>query len=97
MKEEKVEDYLKDLYGNYGSTQDRNQSKTDFLNGWDACIKYMNSFEEDEEVEVTDEDHIRTNFWFKRKFIQKDSDGKYACRQIDGSVCRWRYIRKILN
>jgi hypothetical protein len=80
--EEQNSAYTNDYYG--------------FLAGWEACFKYLNTFEKDEEVEVTDLHHIKTNFWFKRKFIKKDSDGKFACRQIDGSVCRWEYIRKLI-
>ena len=39
---------------------------------------------------------LQTNFWFNREFVQQDSDGKFACKQIDGSICRWDYIRKNL-
>ena len=68
-----------------------------WLAGFEACYKYLTEFEKGERVQVTDEDHKRSNFWFEREFIQQDSDGKYACKAIDGRMCRWTYIRKIIK
>lgn len=102
-KEHYIEEYINYLYGDI-EEEDRpsyqpeiTQSRADFKSGWNSCLKHLNNFEEGEEVEVTDPYHYKTNSWFKRKFIQKDSDGKFACRQIDGSVCRWDYIRKVIQ
>lgn len=81
--EEQNSSYTNDYYG--------------FLAGYEACLKHLTEFKKGEIVQVTDKDHKKTNFWFEREFIQEDSDGKFACRQIDGSICRWSYIRKIIK
>lgn len=70
-------------------------TKQDFEAGWEACKKYLTTFEKGEIVEVTTPDHINSNTWFKREFVQKDSDGKYACKGVDGHIGRWDFIRKI--
>ena len=71
------------------------KTKQDFEAGWQACKKYMTTFEKGEMVEVSTPDHIKLNWWFKREFVQKDSDGMYACKDVTGSVSRWAFIRKI--
>jgi hypothetical protein len=81
--EEQNSAYTNDYYG--------------FLAGYEAATKHLTEFQKGEIVQVTDKDHRPSNFWFEREFIQEDSDGKFACRQIDGRVCRWDYIRKIIK
>lgn len=99
-KEQYIEEYINYLYGEDKEEEmyapDVYQSRADFKAGWDACRKYFTEFEKGETVRVTDKDHKLTNFWFNREFVQQDSDGKFACKQIDGSICRWDYIRKNL-
>lgn len=68
-----------------------------FLAEYEVATKHLTEFQKGEIVQVTDKDHRPSNFWFEREFIQEDSDGQFACRQNDGGVCRWDYIRKIKN
>ena len=62
---------------------------------WVGVDNRLPKFEKGEMVQVTDKDHKLTNFWFEREFIEQDSDGMFICRQIEGTLCRWDYIRKL--
>lgn len=90
-KEQLAEQYAQ---GKSSSSVFQEAHKRDFLAGYEAGIKASTEFEKGEKVQVTDVHHFKTNMWFTREFIQKDSDGKFACRQYDRSVARWDFIRK---
>lgn len=94
MKEQLAKQYIgENDVENYSEVE--HNSYNDFMAGWEACKKYLTTFEKGEMVEVTTPDHINSNTWFKRQFVQKDSDGKYGCKDITGKVSRWDFIRKI--
>ena len=76
---------------------DKHKVEDAFIAGYEAATKHLTEFQKGEIVQVTDRYHWTSNCWFEREFIQKDSDGQFACRQIDGEVCRWDYIRKIIK
>jgi len=90
-KEELAEQYLQELYGNYGSLADRNQSKIDFLAGWEAGQpKWINVEEQTppKHIELLVKDPnglVHISSW-------RESYNIFACQNKSESSYDWQWM-----